>query len=137
MAHFCEMMIYPGFYFHCSEIFIFLAVRGVKVKSIAQNENNHYIHLAPHLWNGIADDHDFWYTYVKWMMISSGAFFHFDIFIFLCFQEGKKTKKCPRWQNNSVCWTLCLRNHASHQGCIWSWLLMNMYKRIVSPCPSL
>ena len=30
-------------FFHCFEIFIFWAVRGVKRKSIAQNENNNYL----------------------------------------------------------------------------------------------
>ena len=47
------------FFFHCFEIFIFWVVRGVKGKSIVQNENNNYIRHAPYLWNSITDDQDF------------------------------------------------------------------------------
>ena len=42
----------------------FWAVREVKGKRIAQNENSNYIHHVPYLWN-MADDYGFWYTCVK------------------------------------------------------------------------
>ena len=51
----------------------------VKGKSIAQNENNNYIHHTPYLRNSIAYDQDFWYTFVKWYL---QAFFSFLIFLF-------------------------------------------------------
>ena len=50
LVPFCKMMISLGFFFHCFEIFIIWAVRVVKGKSIAQNENNSYIclrHISP------------------------------------------------------------------------------------------
>ena len=50
------------FYFFF-EFFFGGAVRGVKGKSIAQNENNNYSHHMPYLRNSIAYGHDFWYTF--------------------------------------------------------------------------
>ena len=51
-------------------------------------------------------------------MTPPGFFLIFDIFKII--------------QNNSVCWTSYLRNHTSYQGCIWSWLMVNTCKRIIS-----
>ena len=61
------------------EFFFGGAVRGVKGKSIAQNENNNYSHHMPYLRNSIAYGHDFWYTFGLWWYLQvfffiSGAF---------------------------------------------------------------
>ena len=96
-VHLCKIMIPPGFalfclfvfflfffvvvvVFHFFEISIFRANRGGKRVKISQNENNNYIRLEPHLWNSIADDHDFWYTCVRWWYLQ--GFFSFLIFSF-------------------------------------------------------
>ena len=67
------MIISPGAFFHCFEIYIFQALRdgggegggAVKGQKIAQNEKNNYICHAPYLRNSIAYDHEFSYTCVK------------------------------------------------------------------------
>ena len=43
-------------FFYCFEIFIFWAVRGLKGKSKAKNENNNYISHVSYLWNSRGDD---------------------------------------------------------------------------------
>ena len=47
------------------QIFTFLAVREVKGKSIAQNENNNYIRHEPYLRNCTAYGYDFWCSCVN------------------------------------------------------------------------
>ena len=91
-VHLCKIMIPPGFALFCLFFFVFFLIyffeisifranrRGGKRVKIAQNENNNYIRLAPHLWNSIADDHDFWYPCVRWWYLQS--FFSFLIFSF-------------------------------------------------------
>ena len=57
--------------------FHFWAVRGVKGKSIAQNENKNYIRHEPYLRNSITNDHDFCYTCVKWWYLQLLFFLFF------------------------------------------------------------
>ena len=92
-VNFVKFLRTPFFigFFHYFEIFIFWVVRGVKGKSIVQNENNNYIRHAPYLWNSITDDQDFWYTCVKWSYLQ--WFFSFLIFSFFRLLAGEGVKR--------------------------------------------
>ena len=92
---------------------------------IAQNENYSYIRHVPYLCNSIADDHDFWYTCVKWWYLLE--FFHFWYFHFQGVRGVKGQKKAQ--DDKKV-----LLNFISQEPyIIWSWLMAHMCKRVICP----
>ena len=109
-------MISQGAFFKFFWHFHFLGCRRSKGRNFPKMKNNNDIHLATHLWNSIADDHNFLYSCVKWWDLH-GFFLFWNL------------------QNNSE-W-FCLLNFISqeppYQECIWSWLMVHICKRIISP----
>ena len=92
----CVKWWYLVLFFDFFDIFIFLAVRGVKGQKIAQ-KNNNYIHHAPSVRNSVAYDHDLWYISVKWwyiqVLFSISLYFHFSG----CWWV-KKVKNSSKWK---------------------------------------
>ena len=102
-----KMMISTGVFF----IVLKFWGRGVKGKSIAQNENNNYFCHMPYLRNSIALWSGFLVHLCK-MMISPSFFIIFDIFIFWAVRAVKEQKMAQNDKKISL--TLYLRNCTSY-----------------------
>ena len=81
-------------------------------------KHNNYPCHVPHLWNSIACNHDFWYTYVKWWYLNAFLFVHFFKIVIFWIFSGVKAKNGPE-DKNSVCCSLYLRKHRSYVFNLW------------------